>query len=164
MVLKKMEEQELILSLIEGTNDLIYSVASDGRFEFVNRAWLDTLGYTEGEWETMNLKDIIFPGQLKKHSEILGQILAGQKIPNVEVTFVTKDGSMIFTEGNMFPRRVDDKVVAATGFYRDITSRKENEENLKEQKARTEFFVDLMVHDITNINQEIISTLEVLLL
>ncbi|TFH07768.1 MAG: PAS domain S-box protein, partial [Candidatus Thorarchaeota archaeon] len=159
-----MEEKELILSLIEGTSDIIHSVAPDGRFEFVNKAWLQTLGYGDEEWESMNLKDIIFPGQLKKHSEILGQILAGQRISDIEVTFVTKDGSIIYAEGNMFPRRVDNVIVAATGFYRNISSRKESEESLKVQRERTEFFVDLMVHDISNINQEIISTLEILLL
>jgi PAS domain S-box-containing protein len=160
----KMEEKELILSLIEGTNDIIYSVIPDGTFEFVNRAWLETLGYADDEWETMNLKDIVFPGHLKSHSEILGQILAGKKIANIEVAFVTKSGSIIYAEGNMFPRTIDGNVVAATGFYRDISLRKESEENLSNQRARTEFFVDLMVHDITNINQEIISTLELLLL
>jgi len=38
------------------------------------------------------------------------------------------------------------------------------EEKLAEARARTEFFVDLMVHDITNINQEVISTIEILLM
>ena len=108
-----MEEQELILSLIEGTSDIIHSVSPDGRFEFVNRAWIEKLGYGDGEWETINLRDIIFPGQLKNHSEVLGQILAGKKIAHVEVTFVTKDGSIIYAEGNMFPRTIDGKVVAA---------------------------------------------------
>lgn len=159
-----MEKLELILSLIEGTNDLIQSVKPDGRFEFVNRAWLKTLGYVDDELESLTLKDIIFPGQMKKHSELVGKILGGQKLTNVEVTFVTKDGDQIYTEGNMFPRVVGETIVSATGFFRDVSERKKSEEKLTESRARTEFFVDCMVHDITNINQEVLSVIELLLM
>ena len=159
-----MEKLQLILSLIEGTNDLIQSVTPDGRFEFVNKAWLKTLGYVDDELESLTLKNIIFPGQMKKHSELVGRILAGQKLTNVEVTFVTKDGEQIFTEGNMFPRITDDKIVSVTGFFRDVSERKKSEEKLSESRARTEFFVDCMVHDITNINQEVLSVIELLLM
>ncbi len=162
--MKHMEKLQLILSLIEGTNDLIQSVTPDGRFEFVNKAWLKTLGYVDDELESLTLKDVIFPGQMKKHSELVGRILGGQKLTNVEVTFVTKDGDQVFTEGNMFPRMVNDTIVSATGFFRDVSERKKSEEKLNESRARTEFFVDCMVHDITNINQEVLSVIELLLM
>lgn len=161
---RKMEKLQLLISLIEGTNDLIQSVTPDGRFEFVNKAWLKTLGYVDDELESLTLKDVIFPGQMKKHSELVGRILGGQKLTNVEVTFVTKDSEQIFAEGNMFPRMVDDTIVAATGFFRDVSERKKSEEKLSESRARTEFFVDCMVHDITNINQEVLSVIEILLM
>ena len=159
-----MEKLQLILSLIEGTNDLIHSVTPDGSFEFVNQAWLKSLGYKEEEIKSLNMKDIIFPGQVKRHSELLGRILAGEKMIDVEVTFLTKGGEKLLAEGNLFSRSVNDVVVSATGFFRDVTVKKEMEEKLAEARARTEFFVDLMVHDITNINQEVISTIEILLL
>jgi DNA-binding NtrC family response regulator len=39
------ESEERYRNLIESTYDLIQSVALDGRFLFVNRAWQETLGY-----------------------------------------------------------------------------------------------------------------------
>lgn len=35
--------------LFEDTKDLIQSITPDGRFLYVNRAWRDTLGYTQAE-------------------------------------------------------------------------------------------------------------------
>ena len=39
--------EERYRDLFENANDLIQSVSPEGRFLYVNRAWRDTLGYTE---------------------------------------------------------------------------------------------------------------------
>jgi PAS domain S-box-containing protein len=158
-----METLQLFASLIKGTNDLIHSVKPDGTFEFVNRAWLETLGYTANEIKSMRLSQILFPGQLKKHEEVVNQVFEGFSKAGIETTFLTKDGESVIVEGNLFPRKEGDKVIAATGFFRNISERRETEAQLKESRARTEFFVDLMVHDLMNITQELLSTFEVLL-
>ena len=158
-----MESFQLILSLIEGTNDMIHSVMADGSFEFVNRAWMEILGYIDGDIKKLRLENIIYVGHMKSHQELVEDILKGESRTGVEVTFVTKDGAMVHVEGNLFPHREGSKIISATGFFRDVTERKETEEQLKEARSRTEFLVDLMVHDLTNINQEILSTFEVLL-
>lgn len=158
-----MEEIQLLLSLFEGTNDLIHSIEPDGEFEFVNRAWLETLGYSDKDVGDLRLKDILFPGHLGTHQKLVSRVLKGESKTGVEVVFMTKDGRTVTVEGNLFPRREGRKIIAATGFFRDVTSRRETEKRLEESKARTEFFVDLMVHDLMNINQEILSTFEILL-
>ncbi|MGQ4911504.1 MAG: PAS domain S-box protein [Candidatus Thorarchaeota archaeon] len=157
-----MENLQLLLSIIEGSNDLIQSVEPSGRFEFVNSAWLRTLGYSDAEVPALELKDVIFPGGLKKLKKLIDEAHSGRHVSNVSVTFVTKDGEMVYTEGSLFPRREGSKIIAAVGFFRNVTDRKKTEEELNEERARTEFFVDLMVHDLTNIHQEILSTLEIL--
>ncbi|MFQ5832074.1 MAG: PAS domain S-box protein [Candidatus Thorarchaeota archaeon] len=159
-----MEKMQLLLSLIEGTNDLIHSVEPDGKFEFVNRAWIETLGYSDKDVGGLRLKDILFPGHLGTHQKLVSRVLKGESETGVEVVFVTKDGRTVNVEGNLFPRKEGGKIISATGFFRDITSRVQTEKRLEESKARTEFFVDLMVHDLMNINQEILSTFEILLL
>ena len=159
-----MEQLELILSLIEGTNDLIHSIEPDGSFEFVNRAWLETLGYSEEDLKDISLKNILFPGHVKAHQDLISKVLKGEIRTNVEVILVTKSGDTRVMEGNLFPRKQNGHIVAATAFFRDITERKKTEEELAESKARNEFLVDLMVHDLMNINQEILSMLEILLM
>ena len=158
-----MESYQLIISLIEGTSDLIHSLDSDGNFEFVNQAWLRTLEYTENEMHTLDLKDIITPGHVKKHLQLVSTIMKGESHAGVEVPLLTKSGNTVHTKANLFPRREGNKIVAATGFFRDVTEEKEMEKRLEELRSRSEWLVDLMVHDLTNINQEILSTFEVLL-
>lgn len=153
----------MIWTLIEGTNDLVHSVRRDGHLDFVNRAWLNTLEYSDEEVLDLKIENVIFPGSLKEYQASASRVFAGEGLTNVETTFVSKSGTLIFTEGNLFPRNEGGKVVALQGFYRNITDRKKSEEKLREQRARTEFFVDLMTHDLTNINQEVLSTFEILL-
>jgi PAS domain S-box-containing protein len=159
-----MEQMQLILSLIEGTNDMIHCVEPDGSFEFVNHAWLETLGYNHADLEKIRLKDILYPGQIKSHESLVKKVLRGEEITNIESIFVKKDGNTIYVEGNLFPRKVGNTIVAATGFFRNVTNRKATEDKLKEATLRNEFFVDLLVHDLMNINQEILSMAEILLM
>ncbi len=158
-----MENLQLIVSLIEGTNDLIYSTTKDGNFEFVNRSWLETLGYSTQEADELNITDILFPGHLKQHQEITESILSGEYLTDIEMTFLTKDMERVYVKGNIFPRQENGKIIGITGFFRDITDKKQTEKQLEDARIRAEFLVDLMVHDLTNINQEILSVFDVLL-
>ena len=158
-----MEELQMFIALVEGTNDLIHCISTEGRFEFVNRAWLEKLDYTPEEVKNLKIEDILYPSHIKNHMDLVSNIMKGDIAGNVEVTFLTKGGELILLEGNLFPHKSGAKIEGVMGFFRDITERKTVEEDLKESRARTEFFVDLMIHDLTNINQEVISTFEILL-
>jgi PAS domain S-box-containing protein/putative nucleotidyltransferase with HDIG domain len=126
------ESEERYRNLIESTYDLIQSVALDGRFLFVNRAWQETLGYTEAELPGINLWKIIHPQSLPHCQEIFSQIIKGKSIKNTQATFVAKDGNPIQVEGNVIGRYMDGKLIATHGFFRDITEHKQAEEKLKQ--------------------------------
>ena len=126
------ESEERYRNLIESTYDLIQSVAPDGRFLFVNRAWQETLGYTEAELPGINLWKIIHPQSLSHCRKIFSQVIKGKSIKNTQTTFVTRDGSPIQVEGNMTGRYMDGKLIATHGFFRDITERKQAEKELRQ--------------------------------
>ena len=46
-LVEKDEHLELYRNLVENASDLIHSVTPDGTFLYVNKAWRDTLGYSE---------------------------------------------------------------------------------------------------------------------
>jgi len=130
------ESEERSRDLFEGTHDMIQSVALDGRFAFANRAWLETLGYTEAELPDLNLFNIIHPESLAHCQELFAKVMRGESVRNIEATFVTKDGRAIQVEGNAFVRRIGGKVVATHGIFRDISERKRAEkaqERLRQQ-------------------------------
>lgn len=158
-----MESAKMIWTLIEGTNDLVQSVRSDGTFEYVNKSWLRTLGYTSEEFPDLHLSDVIHPAHLKQYQEYVARVMKGESLDSIEVTFVTKEGRIVHTEGNLYPRYEGSRMDGTQGFYRNVTERKQAEEIAREERIRTGFFVDIMTHDLTNINQEVLSTFELLL-
>jgi len=126
------ESEERYRNLIESTYDLIQSVAPDGRFLFVNRAWQETLGYTKVELPRINLWKIIHPQSLSHCQEIFSQVIKGKSIKNIQATFVAKDGSPIQVEGNVTGRYMGGKLIATHGFFHDITERKQAEKELRQ--------------------------------
>ena len=61
--------------LFDGTSDLIESVGADGRFRFVNPAWLKTLGYQREELAGLTIWDVIHPAHHAAGRAILRRIL-----------------------------------------------------------------------------------------
>ena len=55
------ETGEMYRNVFEHASDLIQSVGPDGSFNFVNRAWRDTLGYSEAEVAALSLFDVVHP-------------------------------------------------------------------------------------------------------
>ena len=128
--LRKSEEQ--YRDLFENAHDLIQSVTSTGRFAYVNRAWREMLGYTEDEVKELSLVDILHPDCQQHCREVFQHVLAGEKLHNIEATFVSRDGRAIDVEGNVSCRFEDGKPVATRAIFRDVTERKRSERRIKQ--------------------------------
>jgi len=137
---RKMAEEALHQSqqqyhhLLESTHDLIQSVAPDGSFLFVNQAWLKTLGYTQVQLPSLRITDIIHPRSLSHWSGVCARVLAEEAGQYLQATLVAQDGRSILVEGTLIGRRVDGKLVALHGFFRDITERVRLQEQLIERE------------------------------
>ena len=126
------ESEDRYRGLFDNAHDMIQSIDTDGRFVFVNAAWLDTMGYTWEEIKDLNIFDLIAPSSKPHCMEVFERVTAGEPQDNVPVTFVRKDGEYVETEGNITPRKVDGRIVSTQGIFRDITERR-----LHEQRERT---------------------------
>ncbi len=130
------EGEERYRDLFENANDLIQSATPDGHFVYVNKAWQKTLGYSEEEIANLTLWDIIHPDSRAHCQEVFQQIMAGGSVARVEAAFVTRDGKKVVVEGSANCRFVDGKSVATRGIFRDITERKQMEQQLREQNEQ----------------------------
>jgi len=124
------ESEERLRDLFENAHDIIQSVGPDGHFQYVNRAWLATLGYTRNDVAKLTLWDVVHPDSQDHCREVFQAVLSGRETDHVEATFVSKDNKKILVEGNISGRFKEGKPIATRGIFRDVTQRKEYEERL----------------------------------
>src|SRR5205823_1814063 len=131
------ESEQRYRAVIENASDLIQSVRPDGSFEFVNRTWLEKMGYTAEEVDHLVVWDIVDP-ESREHCELVFmRAFQGEKVESLRTTFITKDGSKLPLEGNATSRFLDGKVIATHSFFRDITELLRAQE-LEERNAQLE--------------------------
>ncbi|MDB9314099.1 PAS domain S-box protein [Spirulina sp. CS-785/01] len=127
----KLRKRETELQdFFDNAHDLIQSVSLEtGRFEYVNRAWREVLGYTPEEVETLNLFDILHPDCQPYCQNIITQMQAGtlSTVEKVEITLISKTGQAIIVEGGVNCRFANNKPVATWSILRDITERQRSE-------------------------------------
>jgi PAS domain S-box-containing protein len=129
-------EQEQRYHDLQNANDLIQSVAPDGRFLFVNKKWTETLGYGEQDLRTLKVFDIIHDESRNHCMEIFPRVIAGESVGLIEATFKTRDGRKIYVEGMVTSQRTEGKQVYTRGIFKDITDKKNAEAALIESEAR----------------------------
>ncbi|MEG4277829.1 adenylate/guanylate cyclase domain-containing protein [Microcoleus sp. MON1_C1] len=131
------ESEEQLRDLFENATDLIQSIGADGHFLYVNRAWRETLGYTEAEIAQMTVFDIIHPNSSPESLDILYQAITEKNLnestlypPSIEIIFITKEHKKILLEGSISCKFAAGSLVAIRAILRDITARKMAEDAL----------------------------------
>jgi len=119
----------------------ISTLNSEGRYERVNKAYAQMLGYLPNELVGMDWTPTIAPEDRKRGLETYRRMLSEGKA-EFEARAVRKDGSTFYKHVLMVKRTdVAGKVLGHYCFMRDITERKQAEEALRqaEQKYRSIF-------------------------
>ncbi len=149
-------------ALVETSPDAITVTDPEGKITLVNDRAIKLLGYdTIDELIGKSCFEFVVPEDRLKAIENLETTKETGVAKPIQFTLIQKDGLT-------FPADISASILRGTesepiGFIlvaRDITERKEAERELEEAKARAEFFTDLMAHDLSNINQAILSALE----
>jgi len=149
------ESEERYRDLFENAHDLIQSVAPDGSLLYVNRAWRETLGYTEAEIPSLSVYDIIHDDDLQAFASLLHQAMAGDPHPLIDVTLVTKEGRAIIADGSLSCSFRDGSPEAARFILRDITERRQAHEALRESKDELEVRVQMRTAELAKANYEL---------
>ncbi|MBI4825371.1 MAG: MEKHLA domain-containing protein [Nitrospirae bacterium] len=124
---KLAESEARYRELFDNAHDMIQSVGPDGKFIYVNNAWLKTMGYTMEELQGITMFDLIDPACMGHCMDLFRKVMSGEPQKNIEAVFIAKDGHKIEVEGNVGCRIIDGKPNATHGIFRDITERKKSE-------------------------------------
>ena len=86
--------------LINNTTDLIQITGVTGRFLFVNRAWLETMGYSEEEAKDLKIQDVLHPEFAHQTQTQFDALAKGEDIPEFTAVFRRKDGRRLYVTGS----------------------------------------------------------------
>jgi diguanylate cyclase (GGDEF)-like protein/PAS domain S-box-containing protein len=130
------ESEERYRDLVENAHDMIQSVGPDGRLLFVNRAWLDTMGYRKEDVSSLTLFDVVHSESSALCRDLLQRLTNGESPVLIEAVFVAKDGRSIPVEGGATGRYVDGRLAAVQAILRNVSERKEWEARLAQVTRR----------------------------
>ncbi len=129
--------EERFRSIIEGSAAAYFRIGVDGRYQYVNGAWLRMHDYESAS-------DVIGrPFALTQVSEDLRDaesmfeaVLNGEVIPDGEFSRRRKDGSIGYHSLSIQPIRSRGSIVAVEGFLIDTSEKKKVDEELRDSESR----------------------------
>ncbi|MEO9127722.1 MAG: PAS domain S-box protein, partial [Microcoleus sp.] len=126
-------------SLVETSQDMIWSVDATGHYTFVNPAVKYIYGYEPAEMIDRPFSDFVTPEQAEKDLAVFARLFAGESIFQYETTQIAKDGSMKHLMFNAIALYDETgNFLGTTGTATDITDRKRAEAALQHANAELE--------------------------
>jgi PAS domain S-box-containing protein len=137
------DSEQRFRNLIESTSDWIWEVNTDGIYTYVSPKVKDLLGYEPEELIGKTPFDLMPPDEAKRTSEEFRAIVESKKpFERLENTNLHKDGRLVVIETNGVPFfDTDGQFCGYRGIDRDITNRKQVEEELKKYRGHLEELV-----------------------
>jgi PAS domain S-box-containing protein len=151
------DSNDQLQDLFENANDLIQVFDLDGKIQFVNRAWKESLQYTDEEILKLNFRDIISKDHVTVTLEHLNNILEGKKDDKFETVFTSKNGRNIQVICSVNVRYEKEKPVSFRGIFHDNTEhmRAERAQNLYYKISTLAINSDKLDSLLDNIHKEL---------
>jgi PAS domain S-box-containing protein len=156
------EMRDYLESLIKYANAPIIVWDPEFTITQFNHAFERLSGYETGEVVGKNLKMLFPPGSIDESMDNIRSTLTGERWESVEIPILRKDGSTriaLWNSANIQGGKGELLATIAQG--QDITERKRAERELSDAKAQVELYLDLMGHDINNMNMVAAGFLEI---
>lgn len=131
-----LSEQEERVHDLQNASDMIQSVSPDGHFLFVNKKWLDTLGYEEDDLKNLTIFDIIHKDSLQHCMDTFQRVISGENVGIIDAVFKTRDGTRVYVEGMANCKLQKGTCQYTRGIFKDVTQKKEMEKGLYESETK----------------------------
>ncbi|MBN2285786.1 MAG: PAS domain S-box protein [Tissierellales bacterium] len=130
--------------LVEQASELIQCVDQNGKFIYVNKTWIEALGYGEEEIIKLSFWDIIHPESIEDCRKVFAEVLSGKPVDFVEAIFLSKSGESLAVEGSIGVRKdASDNIISTQGIFRDVTTYRQFQKDLKQEQNRYHSFISV---------------------
>jgi len=153
VVLEESEKKYRVI--IEHSNDMIWSLDTQGNFTFCNRPSEDLTGYNLDDWIGKRFVSLIREAELEKIQNVFKETMAGHP-QQYEITITKKDGSDMILFVNTAPVFESGKVVGSINFGRDITEHKQAEDGIRKLNSELEQRVQERTAELEEKNKELL--------
>jgi len=139
-------------NLVESARDAIFTLSDDGQLLTLNHAFEKITGWSREEWIGQPFLEILHPGDRNQAIQLVTELMSGSIPPLSELRILCKSGEYVIGEFASAPRSVDGIPVGILGVARDITYRKNLEDQLR-QAQKLESIGTLaggIAHDFNN--------------
>jgi PAS domain S-box-containing protein len=159
--------EERYHSIFDTAPHLITSIDSNGIIVDCNNRVLDYLGYKQEEFIGLSILNLIHPDYENKAKGFINLTFPKGTSKKDKFKMLRKDGSEIdvtITNSGFKIKSEGDKPLGNIFVIEDITDLKKPEKIAMVQKSHAEAYLDILVHDINNLNKSINTYSELLLL
>lgn len=153
------ESEKKYRDLFENSTDLIQSIDIEGNILYVNKAWLQTLGYTENESKSLNIRDIISDKNNYFTTEnYLDSLFYEGENPIKALLYKSKSGDEYILEGNSSINYEKGKAVSSRSIFRNITDVRKARDKIQNQAAKLNSIFNSSSHIFWTIDRRLCLT------
>lgn len=99
-------ERSLLQGYLDGSSELVQSVNADGAILYVNRAWVQTLGYRRDDVIGLNVRDLVHTSARQRMVSLLSESVLGDGDVEADgIAFETRAGDLVELRGRLVPYR-----------------------------------------------------------
>jgi len=143
-------ESQRYSTVLEALGYPVYVVDADGRFSYVNDAFVDLVGYEQSELVGAEPALIKTDESVAEINEALRTIVSssGPDIERVEVEIRREDGGTITCKDHLAALPFDDEFRGCAGILRDLSDQRARERAIQRKNERLEELVSVISHDL----------------
>ncbi|WP_250124130.1 PAS domain S-box protein [Chroococcidiopsis sp. CCMEE 29] len=145
------EVRSQLAAIVESSDDAIISKTLDGMIVSWNSSAERIYGYTAEEVKHRHGSMLVPPDRLNEEPQILQRIRQGERIENYETVRVRKDGRQIDVSLTISPvKDAAGNIIGSSKIARDITQRKQAEEELAKRERYLAALVEVQRRLLTS--------------